>query len=118
MNDTLLRVFHRLPGPMRSFTSSLKGLQLRSLRYGPESERLIEEALERENWTPERWRCWREERLLYLLHRAVRQVPYYRAQWEVRRRKGDRASCERLENWPVLEKEALRENPRAFIAED
>src|SRR5690606_15018725 len=31
---------------------------------------------------------------------------------------GDKASWEYLENWPILEKEPLRENPRAFVADD
>ena len=49
MGDTLLRLYHRLPAPMRSVTANLRGLYLRSWRYGPESERLIAEALERES---------------------------------------------------------------------
>jgi phenylacetate-CoA ligase len=96
----------------------MRGLYLSSWRYGPESERLVEEALKREGWSPERWRSWQEERLAYVLHRAITQVPYYRAQWAERRRHGDRSSSELLENWPILEKEAVRENPHAFVADD
>jgi phenylacetate-CoA ligase len=36
----------------------------------------------------------------------------------VRRRRGDQASWERLEHWPLLQKEALRKQPEAFVAED
>lgn len=118
MSDTLLRLYHHLPAPMRSVTASLRGLYLRSWRYGPESERLVAEALERERWSPERWKAWQEERLAYVLHRAATRVPYYREQWAARRRQGDRASWEYLENWPVLEKESLRHNPTAFVADD
>ena len=80
----------------------MRGLYLSSWRYGPESERLVEEALEREGWSPARWRSWQEERLAYVLHRAITQVPYYRAQWAERRRHGDGSSSELLENWPIL----------------
>jgi phenylacetate-CoA ligase len=45
-------------------------------------------------------------------------VPYYREQWAARRRQGNRASWEYLENWPILEKEYLRQNPTAFVADD
>jgi len=39
MSDTLLRLYHRLPAPTHSIAASLRGLYLRSWRYGPESER-------------------------------------------------------------------------------
>src|SRR5919202_3423648 len=118
MSDTLLRLYHRLPAPLRSVAVSLRGLYLRSWRYGPESERLVAEALERERWSPERFKGWQEEQVAYVLHRAATRVPYYREQWAARRRLGDRASWEYLENWPVLEKESLQQNPNAFVADD
>jgi len=77
---------------MRSVAASLRGLYLRSWRYGPESERLVAEALEREHWSAERFKAWQEERLASVLHRAATCVPYYREQWAARRRQGDRAS--------------------------
>jgi phenylacetate-CoA ligase len=118
MSNTPIRLYHHLPVPLRSVAASLRGLYLRSWRYGPETERLVEEALERESWRPQRWQRWQEERLAYLLHRAATRVPYYREQWTARRRRGDRASWEYLENWPILGKQALRENPKAFVADD
>ncbi len=118
MSDLLLRLYHHLPVPLRTVAVSLQGLYLRSWRYGPETDRLVEQALERECWSPQRWKLWQEERLAYLLHRAATCVPYYREQWAARRRRGDRASWEYLENWPILEKHALRDDPRAFVADD
>lgn len=118
MNDTVLSLYHRLPSPLRSMAASLRGFSLRRLRYGPESERLMQEALARERWDAGAWEVWRQERLAHVLHRAATRVPYYRAQWEARRRRGDAASWERLENWPILDKKPLQENARAFIADD
>lgn len=40
MSETLLRLYHRLPNPMRSIAASLRGLYLRNWRYGPETEQL------------------------------------------------------------------------------
>jgi len=118
MKDQLLKLYHRLPGPARSVAASLHGYYLRSWRYGPETDRLVSEALEREQWSSEAWKLWQEERLAYVLHRAATQVPYYREQWTTRRRKGDRSSWEYLESWPILEKQSVRANASAFVADD
>jgi phenylacetate-CoA ligase len=118
MSDLLLRAYHRLPNPLRSVAASVHGLSLRAWRYGPETDRLVAEALDREKWSPERWKAWQEERLASVLHYAATQVPYYREQWSARRRRGDRASAEYLENWPILEKEAIREHSRALVADN
>ena len=115
MSDGWLGLYHRLPGPARSLAAGLRGLYLRSWRYGPETEKLVEEALERESWGRERWRAWQEEQLARVLERAATRVPYYREWW---RSRGGRAAWERLENWPVLEKEAVRENAERFLADD
>jgi phenylacetate-CoA ligase len=73
--------------------------------------------LEREHWPPERWKAWQEERLAYILHRAATRVPYYREYWRKHAQTGTRP-WEELANWPILTKEPLRANPRAFLAED
>ncbi len=118
MSDWKLKIYHRLPAPARFLAATVHGLQLRQWRYGPETEELVVEALEREQWSAKRWESWQEERLAVLLHRAATQVPYYRNQWALRRRNGDRASWQYLENWPILEKEPLRKNPAGFVADD
>jgi phenylacetate-CoA ligase len=118
MSATLLNIYHRLPGWMRSSAASLHGFQLRSWRFGPETPRLCDEALERDQWTSQQWHDWKQERLAFVLNRAATRVPYYRNQWAQRRRRGDSSSWEQLENWPILEKEALRSHPRSFIADD
>ena len=114
----LQKVYHRLPPAFRSLAASARGAYLRAWRYGPEHEKLVAEALERESWTAARWTQWREERLAYMLYRAAVNVPYYRTYWSERRGRGDNASFEYLENWPILEKETVRENPEAFVADD
>lgn len=116
--ESWLAIYHRLPPPLLDIVATLRGWQLQLLRYGPETAQLVEEALERDHWTPERWKSWQEERLARLLHRAATKVPYYRRLWGERRARGDQSSWERLENWPILEKEVVRQNPEAFLAED
>jgi phenylacetate-CoA ligase len=118
MNSTLLRFYHSLPPVARSAVASARGAYLRAWRYDRRTEQLVAEALERETWSIERWKRWQENRLSYVLHRAATRVPYYRHVWEKRRRSGDLASWEYLDNWEVLEKGVVRENPRAFVADD
>lgn len=113
-----LRVYHRMPYSARVVAASARGRRLSRWRYGPESERLVAEALERDRWSAERWKAWQEERLALVLHRAATQVPYYRDQWDARRRAGHRASWEVLGNWPILRKDDLRLQPKAFVAGD
>ena len=115
---SLLGVYHRLPACVRSPFASLRGYYLSWWRYGPETERLVEEALAREAWTPAQWEKWASDQLARLLHHAATRVPYYREFWAGRRREGGRLSWELLANWPVLAKEELRRNPAAFLADD
>lgn len=118
MNDGLLKLYHCLPSPARSIAASLRGYYLSVWRYDQETDDLVEAALKREQWNLRQWKTWQEEQLAYILHRSATRVPYYRELWTAGRRKGERTSWERLENWPVLEKESVRENPRAFLADD
>jgi len=118
MSDWQLKLYHQLPPFARSAMASGRGWHLRWWRYTKETDRLVEDALEREHWSAAQWRKWQEEQLAYTLQRVATQVPFYRDQWEERRRRGDRASWDLLENWPILEKETLRQNAPAFVADD
>lgn len=118
MTARLLKFYHRLPSRMRSAAATVRGWYLNRWRYGAGSSELAQEARERDYWSAAQWTRWREERIAYILHRAATRVPYYREHWQERRRKGDRASWEVLANWPVLEKNTVRINPYAFLADD
>lgn len=113
-----LQLYHLLPGAGRSLAINYRGWKLRNERYGPETDRLVEEALERDRWSGDQWRRWQQEQLSRILHRAATRVPYYREHWARRRAAGDRSSWDYLENWPVLEKQPLRHHPEAFVADD
>lgn len=114
----LIKISHFLPYPARVLAASIRGYYLRWWRYSSETERLVEEAIERETWSSDRWKIWQEELLGNILHRAATKVPYYREYWLSRRRKGDMKSWKNLKNWPVIPKNAIRENPQAFLADD
>ncbi|MFN0279991.1 MAG: phenylacetate--CoA ligase family protein [Pyrinomonadaceae bacterium] len=113
-----LDVYHKLPASSRSVVASARGYYLRWWRYDKETDRLVEQALERDTWSKQQWADWQSERLSYILHRAATQVPHYRHIWEERRRQGEKTSWEYLENWPILEKKTLRANSIDFVADD
>jgi len=113
-----MRLYHRLPTPARSVAASAFGWYLRQWRYSAKTEALVAATLERDHWPADRWRDYQQERLSFVLERAATRVPYYRDLWAKRRRMGDRASWAYLENWPILSKDRVRENPRAFVADD
>ena len=81
MSDRVLHLYQSLPYPLRCLVASLRGLQLRRWRYGPDTDQLVQEALARENWNQEQWRQWQQERLQKVLHSARTKVPYYREFW-------------------------------------
>jgi phenylacetate-coenzyme A ligase PaaK-like adenylate-forming protein len=136
--EQLMALYHRLPPAARNLAATVHGYRLRTWRFGPETEELVARAFERECWSPGRLRAWQEERLAWMLHHAATRVPYYRRYWErqwsvvsgqwsvVRKLPKDEsdslhpfedAPWLRLENWPILEKEALRADPTAFLAD-
>jgi len=118
MNPIFYEIYAKLPPALRTLPATLRGYYLRSWRYGPETPRMVAEALERERWSPEQWQSWQGEQLARQLHRAATRVPYYRRLWRERRLHGDKATWEDLANWPVLTKQAVREAGAALVAED
>jgi phenylacetate-CoA ligase len=106
-----------MPYPFKVVAASARGWSLRRWRYGERSQQLMAEALERDLWSAGQWQAWQQEQLTRLLDHAARNVPYYRDQWDSRRRAGDRAGWEYLENWPILSKDALRQHSRALLAD-
>jgi phenylacetate-CoA ligase len=117
MNDLLLSAYHASPPWLRNVFASVEGYRLRRERYDEGTEDLIAEALERERWSAEKWRTWQEDRLARVLHHSARHVPFYREHWLARRRAGDCSSSEDLSNWPILEKDSIRRQPKAFLAD-
>lgn len=53
-----------MPGPIRSAAATLRGYYLRQWRYGPETDRLVQEAIARERWTEKQWGQWREAQII------------------------------------------------------
>jgi phenylacetate-CoA ligase len=106
-----------LPPFARSLTASAHGSRLRRWRYGPETDELVRQARERESWNADQWKAWIDPRLRQILVRAREQVPAYRTERQGRS-DGISPQSESLQDWPVLTKSRVRENPEAFVAAD
>ncbi len=117
MSD-FLRLYNVFPYSLKVVAASVWGLYLNKVRYAKNVDEMVEQVLEREDWSADQWRNWQENQLSAMLFHAANKVPYYRDQWAERRRKGDKASSEYVENWPILHKEELRTFGEAFISDD
>lgn len=114
----LIELYHAMPQWARVLAASLYGYHLYSWRYGSETEDLVCEALACDQWTQEQLHAKQQELLTARLLHAATSVPYYRKQWAKRRKDGDSSDILLLGNWPVLEKDVVRERPEAFLADD
>jgi phenylacetate-CoA ligase len=86
------------------------------LRFGPGFARAARGYAERDRYTEEQWRAWQQARLRELLPAVARAVPHYRARWS--RAEHAAAAAGRLHELPLLEKDAVRADARAFLRED
>jgi len=91
------------------------GYYLKYLRHSGKFKQYTEEALQRDSWTKEKWDSWQESKLAYLLDIAYKNVPYYKNYWSNQRRIGNNSSHELIENWPVISREVIQNNPELFI---
>ncbi len=119
MNDILLRMYYGLPSCALNIAASLYGYYQTRIRYGSLWERMVPVIELRDGWTSEQWREYQNDRLMFLLKRAVTRIPYYRrlhasGRFPVE----DVKSIDDLSILPILEKDVIRLNPRDFIADD
>lgn len=115
--DYLNKIYKLLPLPLKQVVVKLRGYQLKRLRYGSDTELLIEKYNEHEKWTKNQWDNYYSEKINQLLFHAEKTVPFYRDYWANKRRKGSEQSSEYLENWPIIEKNLVRKNPKAFLSD-
>jgi len=114
MKSSLLALYHRLPAPLRSAVASLRGYQLRRLRYGADTDKLVAEALANDRRPLAELEQAAHARLQAVLDRAACDVPHYRRFWQ---QSGAGRDPARLTDWPILEKDVLRHAARDFVAD-
>jgi phenylacetate-CoA ligase len=109
-------LYTKLPTWAQHAAVTTYGAYWRWLRFGPGFEDAVRDYASRDRASPEEFREWQRARVGELLSLAVRRVPYYARSWVASER--DAALAGRLDGLPVLEKEPLRRDPRAFLRDD
>lgn len=85
------------------------------LRFGSGFKRFVDEYIRREQFTEAEWKAWQSEQLRQLLSEAAHEVPFYRSTWSVEQKRA--AERGELSALPLLEKDAIRAAPEAFLNE-
>jgi phenylacetate-CoA ligase len=110
--------YQRLPPLGQNIASSLYGWQLIRGRYGREYRSLEQAVFQREHWGRERIREFANRRLQSMVRHAAETVPYYRRLFaDLRLDPQDIRTPEDLGAIPILEKEAVRQNPADFSSQ-
>lgn len=109
-------IYAKLPLMAQNAAVTGYGLYWWQLRFGPGYPTFVRQYQERERFTNEEWHAWQVDRLKNLLAACVSHVPYYRDNWsETQKRAALNCTLSAL---PLLEKEPLRADPKAFLRED
>lgn len=104
--------YARLPVPLQHAAVSAFGAYWWWLRFGPGYRRCVREFEERERFTADQWQAWQEQELASVLE-VARTVPWYARNWTASEHRA--AAAGRLEDLPLLGKQAVRADPRAFV---
>ena len=108
-----LELFQRLPFQLKNILASIYGYRLTKKRtYN--RDKFLSVLQGRESWSLQKYMDWQKEAVRNLLLYSVDKVPYYRDWWLNK----DHSLVEDIRNWPVLEKEVVRNHPELFISDD
>jgi phenylacetate-CoA ligase len=109
-------IYEKLPVWAQHASVSLYGFYWKWLRFGPGYQRFLEGFIQRESFDASEWLAWQQHRLKEVLQLAAQFVPYYQSYWDRSERAA--ALAGRLEDLPLLDKEPLRADARAFTRQD
>ncbi|MGH9766393.1 MAG: phenylacetate--CoA ligase family protein, partial [Blastocatellia bacterium] len=109
-------LYNKLPVWAQHGAVSAYGLYWYWLRFGGGYQSALDGYLQRERLTEHEWRAWQRERLKNLLSASAQNVAFYRNNWTESEKKA--AMDGRLEELPLLEKDAVRGDPYAFLKPD
>jgi len=114
-------VYERLPRPLQDLACTWAGRQRYRARFTPHFERTLAQLESHEGASLATLHAYQQGRLVELVNRARLNVPHYRAQDLPVFDSGDdpaKGLREILDAFPVLEKQAYRNAPESFLAED
>jgi len=107
------KIYSALPLWAQNCAASGFGIYWKWLRFGPGFEESLKGFRERDCLTASEWQVWQHNQLKRLLTMAAENVPYYRDIWTDEQKRA--AMAGRLDELPLLLKDALRDDPRSFV---
>lgn len=110
------QLYARLPVWAQHAAVTAYGVYWNRLRFGRGYAGFVEGYRKRDRFTREQWASYQQAELTHLLELAATRVPYYRQTWTAAQKAAARAG--RLEDLPLLEKEPMRADARAFVRDD
>src|SRR5688500_6666722 len=116
VHDWKMELYWRLPVLVQEGVLSAYAVYLDRRYYGPKYKDWFRELNEQSKWSRAATEQWQDQRLQSVLQLAATRVPYYREQWRhldwrALRSRGD------LHHIPLLDKQAIRQNEKKFIAD-
>lgn len=109
------RLYAALPAWAQSGVVTAYGTWWYWFRFGPGYAAAVAEFSARDRFSTEQWHAWQKNRLTEVLRAACR-VPFYSDSWTAAEKHAAQAGD--LAALPLLEKEPLRRDPRAFLHPD
>lgn len=112
-----MQVYNHLPIWIQNLVCCWEGRKIKATRYGDIFEKKLSEYEERDKWSYEQKREYRDEQLRKMIHHCYDTVPYYHNLFnELHIKPDDIQHLDDLKLLPILTKDIINENPEAFIS--
>lgn len=116
MNDWKMKLYWRMPVRLQEAGLSLYARYLEAIYYGSQYREWKEWLQEWPNWSSVFIEEWKQAQLRHIIGLAATRVPYYRNSFRGLDWKSVRSGAD-LHLLPILDKQEIRQNERAFIAD-
>lgn len=110
------RLYAKLPLPIQNAAVSLYGIYWHWLRFGGRYKDHETGYRSREHFTSVQWLEYQQDQIRNLVTIAAQHVPYFQRIWTPDQIKA--ATNGNLAALPLLEKDPVRKNPKAFVRDD
>ena len=111
----MLSLYYRLPYFLKCIIATFRGYILKNNRT-LNREKYLAEIRDRDTWNKIQIKDYQQELIKEMLFYCINYVPYYR-DYHNEQSKNNNWDPLVLSNWPILEKDVVRNNPDRFISE-
>ena len=115
--DWKMELYWRLPVRLQEAALSLYARRLEKVYYGAGYEEYKQWLMGWKRWSLSYVEEWKSQHLQKIINIAGQRVPYYRKSWKELDWESIRAETD-LNILPLLEKQSIRQNEKAFIADN